>query len=318
MKYRTLGRTGLKVSEVSLGTWAFSSTVYGAQQEEVSFQAIQAALDNGINLFDTAPLYGPPEEDGKAETILGKGLGIKRKGIIISSKFGRKPSDKRGACFGGAYAIESVEESLKRLGTDYIDVLFFHSPFSREEINDDIWEGLNKLKESGKVRFIGHSISMFKDTEDMCRDWIKDRKIDVIQVVYSLMNRESTQLIKEAGEENVGILARESLANGFLTGTFTVDQVFPKKTINARYSPEEVLERVTYTNKLNFLAKNRDGMAQAALRWVLDNKNISSVLSGSISPDEIINSAAASDQESFSEEDILKAQELHTKDFEAA
>ena len=138
MNRRTLGRTGLEVSEMGLGTWAFSSTSYGKAEDGESVRAIRAAYDEGIIFFDTAPLYGTPEQDGISEIILGRGLAGIRENVLISSKFGRKPSDGYKPFFNGAYAIQSVEESLQRLGTDHIDVLFFHSPFSPDEINDDV------------------------------------------------------------------------------------------------------------------------------------------------------------------------------------
>ena len=183
MKYRTLGRSGLRCSEIGLGTWAFASLVYGKVKEQEAQDAIRAAVDNGINFFDTAPLYGSKEEDGIAETILGQGLKGIREKVLISSKFGRNPTENNAPNFHAQRVQESVESSLWRLKTDYLDVLFFHSPFSPEEIHDDVWEALEKLKQAGKVKTVGHSISMFKDTEQMAREWAAERKIDVIQVV---------------------------------------------------------------------------------------------------------------------------------------
>jgi aryl-alcohol dehydrogenase-like predicted oxidoreductase len=143
-------------------------------------------------------------------------LGKDRDKIIISSKFGRNSSEGNTPNFHAKRARESVEASLQRLRTDRLDVLFFHSPFRRNEIHDEVWEALDKLKADGKIRFVGHSISMFQNTQQMARDWAAEHKIDVIQVVYSLLNREATNLMRDLGKEKIGIVARESLANGFL------------------------------------------------------------------------------------------------------
>ena len=116
MEYRRLGRTELECSAVGLGTWAFNSSVYGPVDRKAAIQAIDAAREVGINLFDTAPLYGTGEEDGIAESVLGMGLRECRKEVIISTKFGRKPTEGNKANFNGRYARQSVEESLKRLG----------------------------------------------------------------------------------------------------------------------------------------------------------------------------------------------------------
>lgn len=130
MEYRILGRTGIEVSAVGLGTWAFGSAVYGSVGEADAIATIGQALDKGITFYDTAPLYGEGQQDGIAEQILGRGLGNHRDEVIISTKFGRKVSDGCAPNFHAQRAFSSVEESLRRLGTDHIDVLFFHSPFN--------------------------------------------------------------------------------------------------------------------------------------------------------------------------------------------
>lgn len=319
MKYRTLGRTGLPCSEIGFGTWAFASNAYGDVSEQASMDAVRAALDTGINFFDTAPLYGTLEEDGIAERILGKALGGDRDKVILSTKFGRNPSLGGGPQFNARRARESVEESLQRLGTDRIDILFFHSPFSPDEIHDDVWEALGDLKARGKIGHVGHSISMFEQTESMARQWAEERRIDVIQVVASLMNRQAGQLIAELGDAGIGVVAREALGNGFLTGSVTRDTVFPANNLNFRYSREEISGRVDYVESLRFLVRGEiRTLPQAALRWVLDQPGVSLVLSGARSRAEILDGAAASEASPFTAEELRKATALHRRDFSAA
>lgn len=320
MKYRKLGRTGLNISEISLGTWAFGNNVYGGVAEKEGVNTIHAGIDLGINIFDTAPQYGTDKQDGVAEIVLGKALKGKRDKVHISSKFGRNPCIEGGrSLFYKSRVIDSVEESLQRLQTDYIDVLFFHSPFSPDEIKDDVWEGIEQVKKQGKVRFVGHSISMFHQTENMAKLWAKEDKIDVIQVVLSLMNRESQKLIEELQEYPIGVFARECLANGFLSGAITKETVFAEGTLNARYSRKELAERVDQVNAFNFLMRDDiTNMPQAALRWVLDQKGISTVLSGAKNIFELKGAVSASDAKSFTEEELKLAKELLEKDFEAA
>jgi aryl-alcohol dehydrogenase-like predicted oxidoreductase len=319
MKYRTLGRTGLQCSEIGLGTWAFASQIYGEVSEAEALNAISAALDAGINFFDTAPLYGTAQRDGVAEEILGKGLESNRERVIVSSKFGRNSSEGNAPNFHAQRARRSVEESLRRLSTNHLDVLFFHSPFSANEIHDDVWGELDKLRDEGKIRFVGHSISMFQNTQQMARDWAAERKIDVIQVVYSLLNREAAPLIRDLGAEKIGIVARESLANGFLSGTITKDTVFPPHHLNARYSREEIAERVEQVERLKFLVRGDiKNMPQAAMRWVLDNPAVSLVLCGAKNAKEILECAAASDAKPYSSEELERAEAIHNKNFQAA
>jgi len=319
MKYRTLGRTGLRCSEVGLGTWAFASQIYGDVLESDSLKAVQSAIDVGINFFDTAPMYGTSKHDGVAEEILGRGLGHNRDAVIISSKFGRNPTDGNKPNFHAQRCLNSVEDSLRRLATDHIDILFFHSPFSPDEIHDDVWAALARLKDEGKIRCVGHSISMFHDTEQMARDWALERKIDVIQVVYSLLNRDAKSLIEFLGKENVGIVAREALANGFLSGAITRDTRFPANNLNARYSRDEIIERVEQVERLSFLVKDEiESMPQAAMRWVLDHTEISLVLSGAKNPKEILECASASDAVGYTTDEMRRVDSLHKKDFQAA
>lgn len=319
MNYRVLGRTGLRCSEIGLGTWAFSSGAYGPVREEDAAAAVDAALEAGINVFDTAPLYGSGERDGIAEEVLGRALGTRRDAALITTKFGRNPSDGYRPAFHADRARRSVEESLRRLGTDRIDVLFFHSPFSPDEIHDDVWNVLAGLKEQGKVRFVGHSVSAFAATEGMARSWARERKIDVVQVVYSLLNREAESLIRDLGEEGIGVMARESLANGFLSGGVTRDTVFPPNTVNARYSREEIAERVAQVERLSFLVRGDiSSLPQAAMRWVLDDPHVSLVLTGAKNPREVRDCAAASIAAPYTPEEMARARELHTRDFAAA
>jgi aryl-alcohol dehydrogenase-like predicted oxidoreductase len=320
MNYRTLGRTNLEVSEISLGTWAFGNNVYGGVEEKEGIATIHEAIDLGVNLFDTAPQYGTAKQDGVAEIVLGKALKGKRKDVYISSKFGRNPTIAGGASqFYKKRILASVEESLTRLQTDHIDVYFFHSPFSPDEIDDDVWEALERVKEEGKVRFTGHSISMFPQTEGMARRWAAESKIDLVQVVLSLMNREAQGLIDELNKYPLGVVARECLANGFLSGAINYDTVFKEGTLNARYTREEIKERVDQVNAFSFLMRDEiKNMPQAALRWVLDQNGVSTVLSGAKNMNELRGAVSASDAVPYTGEELGRAAEVLTKNYEAA
>ncbi len=318
MKYRDLGRTGLRCSEISLGTWSFASQVYGDVDEAQAYAAVDEAIASGINVFDTAPLYGSPAVNGVAEEVLGRALGSRRDSILISTKFGRYSTDP-SPNFHAGRARESVEASLARLDTDRIDILFFHSPFSEADIHDDVWAELDRLKREGKVRFIAHSLSMFQQTKGMALRWAREGLIDVVQMVYSLLNRETEEFIASMGALNVGIIARESLANGFLSGGITRDTVFAPNNLNSRYTSEEIAERVDQVERLSFLVRGEVGtMPQAALRWVLDNPAVSTVLSGARNGAEIRDCAAASDAAPYTQDELERARKMHAKDFPAA
>jgi len=320
MKYRTLGNTGFEVSEIGLGTWALGTNIYGDVEQDAPGQLIGRALDSGINFFYTAPLDGTPEEIGTAETILGKALGDRRSSVLISTKFGRTSKAVTPGRFTAQEAEASCEASLRRLGRETIDVFFFHSPFSPDEIADDVWDALGRLKEAGKIRSIGHSVSLYDQTASMSAEWIRERRIDVIQVVLSPFNREARPLIETAAAWNCGVVARECLANGFLSGSITRDTVFPEGSLNARYSREEIGERVGYAEALKkeMVADDSTTLPQATYRWILDQRGVSLALSGAKHPDELTDPVAATELERLTPTVLEHVEALHEKDFGAA
>lgn len=320
MNTRTLGKTGFKVSQIGLGTWALGTSIYGDVENDAPGRLIGQALDAGINFFDTAPLYGTPEEVGTAETILGEALGQRRDAVLISTKFGRTSTHVTPGRFTAAEAISSCEASLRRLQRDTIDLLFFHSPFTPDEIAVDVWDALGRLKDSGKIRSIGHSVSLYDQTAAMSADWMRERRIDVIQVVLSPFNREARPLIETALSCNCGVIARECLANGFLSGGITKDTVFPGGSLNARYSREEIAERVAYADKLSSAMVTGEvaNLVQATYRWVLDQPGVSLALSGAKHPDELVDPVRASKLPHMNPSIRDKVEVLHPRDFSAA
>ncbi len=320
MKQRTLGKTGLVCSEIGLGTWALGSRIYGETDDRKAMELIQGSVDKGINFFDTAPLYGSKTEDGVAETVLGKGLGTHRDKVFISTKFGRTATDVIPGRFHAAEARASCEASLKRLGRDWLDLFFFHSPFSPDEIHDDVWQELGKLKEEGKIRHIGHSVSIYEQTAGMSAQWMRERKIEVVQVVLGPFNRETRPLIQTAMEEGCGVVARECLANGFLSGAITKDTVFPEGSLNSRYSREEVSERVAYAEQLRGILQTGEiqTLPEATYRWVLDQPGVSLALSGAKNLAELEDCLTASAKPSYSRAVLEAAEKVHQKDFPPA
>lgn len=320
MKLRALGETGIECSEIGLGTWALGSGVYGEVDRSEAHSLIGQALDLGINFFDTAPLYGNKNEDGVAERVLGEGLGARKDQAIISTKFGRTARQVMPPRFNAEEAKRSCHESLNRLGRDWIDLFFFHSPFEAAEINDDVWQGLAELKQAGKIRFIGHSVSMYDDTKGLSEEWMSERKIDAIQVVLSPFNRETRPLIETAASLGCGVVARECMANGFLSGRISNDTVFQEGSLNARYSREEIAERVDYASSLSasLVTGEIASLPQAAYRWTLDQSGVSLALSGARNLRELMDGVSAAGSRGYSEE-VLEAVELiHKKDFSPA
>ncbi len=281
MKYRKLGSTALEVSEIGFGAWAIGGNQfgnsYGPTDDEESLRAITKAVDLGCNFFDTADVYG----HGHSEELLGRALKGRRRDVILATKGGsdfyHTPSRLN---FTEAHLLFAVEESLKRLGTDTIDLYQLHNPpFSVIE-SGRVFEPLEKLKAQGKIRYYG--ISIHDPHEGLLAMGMKIGKPSTIQVVYNYLRRDAAEeLFPRALAEGVGIIAREPLANGFLTSKYTKDSVFPVGDIRHQWPSKYQAQLVTQTESFKkTLQQGSLTPAQAAIRFVLAQPAVSVVIPG--------------------------------------
>jgi aryl-alcohol dehydrogenase-like predicted oxidoreductase len=279
VKYRKLGRTGLEVSEIGFGAWAIGGNEfgnsYGPTRDEESLEAIDAAFEHGCNFFDTADCYG----HGHSEELLGQALKSKRGQVVLATKGGSDFYQGNARLnFTEAYLIRAVEQSLKRLQTDRIDLYQLHNPpFSIIE-SGQLFEPLEKLKKDGKIRHYG--ISIHQSQEGLLA--MKVGKPAAIQVTYNALRRDAAdELFSRALADGIGIIAREPLANGFLTGKYTKDSVFPVGDIRHQWPSKyqsNLLNQVENFRKSN--PPGRWNLAQLAIRFVLAQAAVSVVIPG--------------------------------------
>jgi aryl-alcohol dehydrogenase-like predicted oxidoreductase len=299
MQYRTLGRTGLRVSEVGFGAWAIGGPSklgelevgWGEVDDAMSLRAIDAAYDAGVTFFDTADVYGA----GRSEALLGKALKAKRDRVVIATKGGNRTVDGRWLKdFSKGWIQEALDASLARLGMDYVDLYQLHSPTDTADYRDETFEALKALKVQGKIRHYGVSVGPAAHGP-----WaIRNTRADTIQVVYNMLEREpEDELLPLAQAQGVGIIARVPLASGFLTGKFAADVTFPGTDHRARtYPPEKIRQIVGRVAKLKFLTEGRHKtLAQAALQYCLSHPAASAVIPGAKTPEQARANAAASD-----------------------
>lgn len=273
MNYRILGRTGLRVGEVGFGAWAIGGNSYGPTNDDESRAAVRRALEMGCNFFDTADVYG----FGRSEEILGEVL--QGQDVIIATKVGG--NFYRGSTvmdFSPGYIDFALEQSLRRLRRDYIDLYQLHNPPLALIRRGEVFDALERLKAQGKIRFYG--VSVFTAQEGIAA--IETGRSDTLQVAYNIFTQEpSLKLFPLARERNIGIIAREPLANGLLTGKYQADSRFPSSDIRHLW-PRDYLEmRVKATAALRFLAvAGQRTLAQAAIRYVLDNDAVAVTIPG--------------------------------------
>jgi len=322
MRYRTLGRTGLNVSEISLGAWSLGGIVrvrnrtsknpdpcgYGELSEADGIAIVDRALALGINFIDTAPIYG----DGASELRVRKALAASgREDILVSTKCGVYAEDGQYIrVFTRDVILREVEKSLKRLNTSTIDIELLHSPTIAEFGDGTGWRALLELKEQGVVRFVG--ISIFSEPEQ-AREFVESGLCDVMMLKINLLDTTMLPVIELAERYDVGIMVRESLAAGFLTGLFDENTKFRSDDQRSCWPREQVLDSIRRAEKLKFLTGPGRTLAQAAIRWVLDLPGLSTVTVGAGTVGELEENSAASAMPPLSLGELARIEEVISK-----
>ncbi|HEY5646802.1 MAG TPA: aldo/keto reductase [Pseudomonadales bacterium] len=310
MKQRRLGRSGLFVSEVGIGCNNFGGRIDAAATQAV----VDAALDAGINFFDTADVYG----ERTSEVLLGKALGARRHDVVIATKFGmptgRTPQDRGGS---RRYVMRAVEASLKRLGTDYIDLYQLHGPDPETPVEETL-SALDDLIRAGKVRYVGNS--NFSGWQIVDADWTaRSRGLEpfiTAQNHYSLLERAVQHEVLPACRRcGLGQLPYFPLASGMLTGKYHRGEPAPQGTRLARMAQLadramtdrnfDALERLT-----SFAGERGRDLLSLAFSWLLSQNEISSVIAGATSAEQVRANAAAADGWRLSEAEMAEVAAL--------
>ncbi len=319
MKMRFLGNTGIKVSELCFGAMTFGGRgfwkIIGEVDQKNADELVGMAIDGGINFFDTADVYS----EGLAEEILGKALGKKRKEIILATKVrGRTGEGPNDVGLSRNHIIESCNESLKRLGTDYIDLYQVHS-FDPYTPLEETMRALNDLVRSGKVRYIG--VSNFTGWQLMKALSISEKynleKFVTLQAYYSLVARDlENELVPLSLDQNLGILPWSPLGGGFLTGKYRRGKERPKNT--RRSSAEDQFlqfdEEKGYdiVDELERIAGNHNAtIPQAALNYLLRKPGVSSVIIGAKNKEQLTDNLKTTDWD-MTPDEVSKLDEIST------
>lgn len=298
MNYRKLGRTGLSVSEVSFGAWAIGGGFeiggagigYGTTDDEVSKRALRRALELGINLIDTADAYGA----GHSEELIGEVLDGKWDTCFVATKVGNERRDPLPGRknFARDYIMSACERSLKRLRKDVIDLYQLHNPPPEIGETDEVFETLERLREQGKIRFVGVSIT----TPEEGIGYIRRGVVDVLQIYYNIMTRDAErELFPLCKREDIGTLIRAPLKSGILTGKFTKDAVFESTDHRGNWLKGDLLARAVAEADAVKTAAAPMPAAEASLRFILNQEAVSSVIPGAKNPEQVEKNVAAAD-----------------------
>jgi aryl-alcohol dehydrogenase-like predicted oxidoreductase len=305
MKYRKLGKTGLKVSVIGMGTWQFGGE-WGKVFEQGEVNAmINRAKELGINLIDTAECYG----DHVSEQLIGNAIEAKDRGDwIIATKFGHKfqgflnrteprsPKDVR----------KQLEESLKALRTEYVDIYQYHSWGDGQYFNQDVHAELEKMMEEGKVHHLGNSISKNDNVKQVQTS--TKRYVQVIQMIYNRLDilPEKTTL-PVCVKQNLGVLARVPLASGYLTGKYKAGDRFAEGDVRSRRDVKQLDEKLKEVERIAARELPKDvPMSQWALGWCLEHPAVSAVIPGCKDVGQVEANAAAAELAMVKETHPLK------------
>jgi aryl-alcohol dehydrogenase-like predicted oxidoreductase len=286
MQTRQLGSTGISVPVVGFGAWQLgNATDFGPMDEAAAVHLVHAALASGCNYFDTAPNYGR----GASETLLGKALAGRRAGAVISSKVGHHADGKQD--FGAGRIEASVEQSLARLKTDYLDVLLLHNPpFELLNGRSESYAVLRKLRDAGKIRAYGLSLDWSREMLEVLRT----SESQVLEILFNIFHQEPAAAFDLVRKKNVGLIAKVPLDSGWLAGRYTAESRFTG--IRSRWSPEVIRRRAELVERIRFATADGSSSVQAALRFILAWPEVATVIPGVRSLDQLQENLSAADR----------------------
>jgi len=316
MKYRRLGRTKAEVSEIGFGAWAIGGGAWGAQSEADSVAALHRALDQGVNFIDTAAGYG----EGRSERIVGKVLRERgeRGRVFVATKsppaagpWPPSPYCRWEERYSGKYLRENVEERLRNLGSDVIDLLLLHTWTRAWNRNPGPLEVLAELKKEGKIRFFG--VSTPEHDQNALVQVMGDGLVDAVEVIYNIFEQEpAAEFLPVAAENDVGVIARMPFDEGALTGKLTPQTRFEEGDFRNQYFMGDRLARVV--REVERVKADVEGsgytLPQAAIKFVLAHPAVSLTIPGMRNVRQVDDDVAVSGMKDIPEE-MLTRLRLH-------
>lgn len=307
MKYRVLGKTGFEVSEISLGTWQVGGKWGSKFDHALADSVIREAIDNGVNFIDTADVYS----DGESERAVGKAVRESGAKVRIATKCGRQISPHVSKGYTPAVLRGYVEDSLKRIGTECLDLIQLHCPPTEVYYRPEIFGEFEKLKEEGKILNLGVSVEKVEEA-------VKAAEFDnvtTVQIIYNIFRqRPHERFFSIAREKNIGLIIRVPLASGLLSGKFAPDTRFAPgdhRFFNRNglmFDKGETFSGVPYETGLRAVARLKGlfsgdtQMAHVALQWILLREEVSCIIPGASSPDQVKSNIGAIAFPGFTEE----------------
>jgi aryl-alcohol dehydrogenase-like predicted oxidoreductase len=316
VEYRDLGETGMRVSEISLGTWAFGSE-WGEVSDEDSYASLNRAIDLGVNFLDTADVYG----DGRSERLIGRLLEDRRGDeIFVATKAGRRLEPHTAEGYDLENLSRFVERSLENLRVEALDLLQLHCPPTETYRRDETFEALDRLQEAGKLKNYGVSVERVEEAR-MALDY---PDVKTVQIIFNTFRQKpAEEFFPLAEERNIGVLARVPLASGLLSGKMSADREFSADDHRNFNREGQAFDRGETFSGVNFetglraaeelkeLVPEGYTLAQLALRWILMHPAVSCAIPGAKRPGQIEDNLAAAEMPALSEETMERIRGIY-------
>ncbi len=319
MKYRRLGDTEIEVSEVGFGVWTVSTGWWGEVDDEKSVRLLRQAHERGINYFDTADTYG----SGKGETLLADAFGGMRDEVVISTKIGydfyshtqRRGQQERPQDWSEDFIRFALEQSLRRLGTDYVDFLQLHNTKMDAVENDALFGLMEEFEREGKIRAYGVALGPKIGWLEEGVKAMRERNVSGLQMIYNLLEQDPGRgLIEAARETGTSLIVRVPHSSGMLEGKYTKDTTFAKNDHRRHRSKEWLFEGLKKVAQLAFLTAERT-LGQAALKFVLASSEVASTLPNIYDEDQLEEFASAPETPDLTGEELARIEELYENNF---
>jgi aryl-alcohol dehydrogenase-like predicted oxidoreductase len=321
MKYRTLGRTGWQVSEISFGAWAIGGN-WGKVREEDALAALNTAIDNGINFIDTADVYG----DGRSERLIAQVLKERSEQVYVATKAGRRLDPHVAEGYNRENLTGFIERSLRNLDVETLDLVQLHCPPTEVYYNPELFEVMDDLVKAGKIKYYGVSVEKVEEAIKA----LEFPNVQSVQIIFNMFRQRPADLFFGlAKERQVGILARVPLASGLLTGKMTPQSTFPAddhRNFNRHGEAFDVGETFAGVNfdiglkavdKLKDLAPEGATMAQFALRWILMFDAVTCAIPGAKNPKQALDNINAAELPPLPDEVMSRIQDIYDANIRA-
>jgi len=315
MHYRTLGRTGWNVSEISFGAWAIGGA-WGNVSDAESMAALHKAIDSGVNFIDTADVYGM----GRSERLIAQLRRERSEPIVVATKAGRRLSPHTAEGYNAKNLSAFVEDSLRNLSADCLDLIQLHCPPTDVYYRPEVFGVLDRLTEAGKIRYYGVSVERVEEALKA----IEYPNVQSVQIIFNCFRHRPAELFfEQARKRRVGILARVPLASGLLTGKLRRNSEFAAddhRNFNRHgesFDVGETFSGVDYDTALDAVEELRPlvpegaSMAQFALRWILGFDAVSCTIPGGKRPAQVAENCAVSNLPPLSEETMRNVRAIY-------